>query len=83
MYSKPSQGNSLHFIVSTAGPLQFFPPQDGSGLLQLLVLSLTQDTEQFPSNQSDHPPSTVKPKAFITNYLDIFMFISVYNMLQY
>ena len=61
MYSKPVQGNSLHFLVSTAGPLQFFPPQDGSGLLQLLVLSLTQDTEQFPSNQSDHPPSTMKP----------------------
>ena len=65
VYSRPSQGGSQHFMVSTAGPLQFFPPQDGSGLLQLLVFSLTQDTEQFPSNQSDHPPSTVKPKHLL------------------
>ena len=52
-------------MVSTARPLQFFPPQDGSGLLQLLVLSLTQDTEQFPTNQFDHPPSTVKSNKVI------------------
>ena len=52
------QGNSsLQFIDSTAGPLQFFPPQDGAGLLQLLVF-LMQEAEQFSTNHSDHPPST-------------------------
>ena len=65
MYNKPSQGSSLHFMVSIDGPLHFFPPQDGSGLSQLLVLFLTQDTEQFPTNQSDHPPSTVKSNKLI------------------
>ena len=55
----PSQGNSLHVTVSSAGPPQLFPPQDGTGLSQLLVLSLTQDSEQFPTNQSDHPPLTI------------------------
>jgi len=58
MFSRPSQGNSLHFTTSTAGPLQSFPPQDGTGLLQLLVLFLTQATEQFPTDQFDQPPST-------------------------
>ena len=79
MYSKPSQGSSLHFMVSTAGPLQFFPPQDGSGLLQLLVLSLTQDTEQFPTNQSDHPPSTVKSNVSIFYHLAIYQILQMYS----
>ena len=48
----------MHFIISTAGPLHFFPPQDGAGLLQNLVFSFTQEAVQFPTNQSDHPPST-------------------------
>ena len=59
MHCKPLQGNSSHVTVSTAGPLQLLPPQDGSGLLQLLVISLKQETEQFSTNQSDHPPSTI------------------------
>ena len=59
----PLQGNSSHVTVSTAGPLQLFPPQDGTGSVQLLVLSLTPDTEQFPTNQSDHPPSTMYTRA--------------------
>ena len=53
------QGYSLQFVFSKAGPPQFFPPQDGEGLLHFLVLSLTQYCEQFPTDQSDHPPSTV------------------------
>ena len=60
VYCALVQGYSLHFIVSRAGPLQFFPPQDGEGLLHFLVFSLTQDCEQFPTDQSDHPPSTVQ-----------------------
>ena len=58
-YCAYMQGYSLHFIISRAEPLQFFPPQDVEGLLHFLVLSLTQDCEQFPTDQSDHPPSTV------------------------
>ena len=59
MSCKPLQGNSSHVTVSTAGPLQLFPPQDGTGSVQLLVLSLTQETKQLPTDQSDHPPSTI------------------------
>ena len=62
LYNRPSQGYSLHLITSTAGPLQFFPPQDGAGLLHDLVFSLKQEVEQFPINQSDHPPSTTCTK---------------------
>ena len=60
MYCTSLQGYSLHSIISRVGPLQFLPPQDGEGLLQFLVLSLTQDCEQFPTDQSDHPPSTTQ-----------------------
>ena len=69
MYCKPLQGNSSHVTVSTAGPLQLFPPQDGTGSVQLLVLSLTQETEQLPIDQSDHPPSTIiSDKKVLSNY---------------
>ena len=60
VYTRPSQGYSLHFIISTAEPLQLLPPQDGAGLVQFLVFSLTHEAEQFPINQSDHPPSTMQ-----------------------
>ena len=57
---KPSQGHSSHFRTSIDGPLQFFPPQDGAGLLQYLVFSLTHKSEQLPTTQFDHPPSTIQ-----------------------
>ena len=60
VYTEPSQDNSSHFIISTAKPLQFFPPQDGAGVSQFLILSLTQEAVQFPTNHSDHPPSTTQ-----------------------
>ena len=59
-HPKPAQDNSSHFITSTARPLQFFPPQDGVGVSQFLILSLTQDAVQFPTDHSDHPPSTTQ-----------------------
>lgn len=64
VYTRPSQGNSLHSTFSTAEPLQFFPPQDGAGLLQFLIFSLKHEAKQFPTSQSDHPPSTIQQKAF-------------------
>ena len=58
VYFTLPQGVSLQFTVSTAEPLQFIPPHDGTGLLQFLVFSLTQETKQFPADQCDHPPLT-------------------------
>ena len=58
--SEFSQDSLSHFIISTAEPLQFFPPQDGVGVSQFLILSLTQEDVQFPTNHSDHPPSTTQ-----------------------
>ena len=60
VYAKLAQGNSSHFITSTAEPLQFFPSQDGAGVSQFLILSLTQEAVQFPTDHSDHPPSTTQ-----------------------
>ena len=58
--NKPLHGDSVQITISTAGPPQFFPPQNGTGLLQFLVFFLTQETEQFPTDQFDHPPSTIQ-----------------------
>ena len=67
--SNLTQGNSpLHCTISTAEPLQFFPPQDGAGVSQFLILFLMQEAEQFPTNHSDHPPLT-KLKAVLQPYI--------------
>ena len=57
----PIQGIILHSMVSTDSPMQLLPPQDGAGLLQVLIFVLfppSHDFEQFPTNQFDQPPST-------------------------
>ena len=38
--------------------MQFFPPHNGTGLLQFLIFSLIQEAEQIPTDHSDHPPLT-------------------------
>ena len=61
----PIQGFSLHTSVSTALPMQSLPPQDGIGLLQLLVLVLfppSQLAEHSPTDQCDQPPLTMQSK---------------------
>ena len=58
---KPIHGIVLQSAVSIVLPMQLFPPQDGVGLLQLLVFFLTPPShnfEQFPTDQFDQPPST-------------------------
>ena len=56
----PIQG-LLHSTVSSDSPMQLLPPQDGAGLLQVLifVVFLPHNFEQFPSDQFDQPPSTI------------------------
>ena len=70
---RPMHGNILHFTVSTASPTQLIPPQDGTGLLQLLVLILSppsHGTEQFPADQFDQPPSAAQHKIiFLKTYI--------------
>ena len=56
---RPMHGNVLHSTVSAASPTQLIRPQDGTGLLQLLVLFLippSHNSEQFPTDQFDQPP---------------------------
>ena len=66
------QGLSLHTVVFTVTPLQFFPPQDGAGLLHLLVWFVTplpQVLEQLPLDvQFDQPPLTTQYKNYYFNY---------------
>ena len=60
---KPRHGIVLQSTVSNVLPTQLFPPQDGVGLLQLLVFFLTppsHDFEHFPIDQFDQPPSTIQ-----------------------
>ena len=62
---RPAHGIILHSTVSTVSPTQLIPPQDGAGLLQLLVLFFTPPShnfEQFPTDQFDQPPSTIQYK---------------------
>ena len=56
-------GIVLQSTVSIVLPTQLFPPQDGVGLLQLLVFFLTPPShnfEQFPTDQFDQPPLTIQ-----------------------
>ena len=67
----------LQSIVSIASPSQSFPPQDGGGLSQLLVLFWTppsHSSEQLPTVQFDQPPSTAYYMA--KNYFEyIYMYV--------
>ena len=71
----------LQSIVSIASPSQSFPPQDGGGLSQLLVLFWTppsHSSEQFPTVQFDQPPSTVHYIKILLIQLCIIMYIYTY-----
>ena len=76
----PMQGISLHSVVSTALPMQSLPPQDGIGLLQLLVLVLfppPQLAEHSPTDQFDQPPSTMQNKhVLIDSWPSYYMHIT-------
>ena len=64
------QGCVLHSTVSTDSPMQLLPPQDGAGLLQVLVFVLfppSHGFEQFPTNQFDQPPTTTHIKHFYSS----------------
>ena len=79
-------GNALHSTVSTVSPTQSIPPQDGAGLLQLLVLFLTptspHGTEQFPTDQFDQPPSTAQHKTMFLKYIHLITELIVIKLIR-
>ena len=65
---KPVHDIVLQSNVSTVLPTHPLPPQDGIGLLQLLVFFLTPPShnfEQFLADQLDQPPSTAQYKHYM------------------
>ena len=79
----PIQGIVLHSTVSSDSPMQLLPPQDGAGLLQVLVFVLfppPHNFEQFPTNQFDQPPSTMYVYTIQYKYVHGFIEMVKHNV---
>ena len=59
----PGQQPFVHDLVTTPKPEQLLPPQEGAGLLQLLVqvcVPRPHDSLHDPQTNELHPPSTTQ-----------------------